>query len=74
MPRKNKSGNWSSKKNTAPMSREPSSAEKLSQNHRYEGYDEDRPDLNPARQNDYHVDENDIDQHSGEYRDLGGNS
>ena len=71
MPGKKKSSKKSSPKNTATIHREP---EKLSHQDRYQGYDEERSDFNPAHQADYDVDENDIDHRSGKYKDDGGTS
>jgi hypothetical protein len=70
--KKNRSSKNSSDKNpSANTTRGRSSPEKLSDENRYEGYEEKRNSYNPAHESDYDVDENDINQRSDEYKDYG---
>ena len=41
---------------------------------RFEGYDQQRDSFDPSHQSNYDVDENDIDQRAGEYKNQGGDS
>jgi hypothetical protein len=70
--KKNRSSKKSSDKNpSANITSGKSSPEKLSDENRYEGYDEERSSYNPSHESDYDVDENDINQRSDEYKDYG---
>ena len=63
--KKNRSSKKSPDKNpSANTTRGGSSPEKLSDENRYEGYDEKRSSYNPAHESDYDVGENDVNQRS----------
>jgi hypothetical protein len=61
---------FSDKNPSANTTRGRSSPEKLSDENRHEGYDEERTSYNTTYESDYDVDENDINQRSDEYKDY----
>ena len=69
--RKNRGSKKSSDKNSsANTTPGRSSPEKLTDEKRYEGYDEEQSSHNPPYQNDYDVDENDVSDRADEYKDY----
>jgi hypothetical protein len=72
MSGKNKSGKKTAEVGPENTAHRRSGPEKLSEESRYEGYDDQRTSLDPAREGAYDVDENH--ERSDEYKDDGGNS
>lgn len=73
--KKNRSNKKPSEKDASDENTgEPITPDKLPNDARYEGYDQERSSVDPARQSDYDVDENDIRERSDEYKNYGGGS
>ena len=68
--RKNRGSNKSSDENPSNTTPGRSSPEKLTDEKRYEGYDEEQSSHNPPYENDYDVDENDVSDRADEYKDY----